>query len=84
MKVSFYVKLFIAFVIFAILLLGFSTFVFNHFYSFHSKKQKEELITQLISSKEEIFKNYILDLEKKVNFLKDIYALRKITILIMI
>ncbi|GGD44391.1 hypothetical protein GCM10012288_18390 [Malaciobacter pacificus] len=77
MKVSFYVKLFIAFVIFAILLLGFSTFVFNHFYSFHSKKQKQELITQLISSKEEIFKNYILDLEKKVNFLKDIYAFKK-------
>jgi PAS domain S-box-containing protein len=77
MKVSFYVKLFIAFVIFAILLLGFSTFVFNHFYSFHSKKQKQELITQLISNKEEVFKDYILDLEKKLNFLKDVYVFKK-------
>ena len=37
MRVSFYIKLFFAFIVFAILLLGFSSFAFNNFYEFHNK-----------------------------------------------
>ena len=66
MRVSFYIKLFVAFIIFAVLLLGFSTFAFNNFYSFHNEKKEKEIIENILNQQEEILKSYLKSYENKL------------------
>lgn len=66
MRVSFYIKLFIAFIIFAVLLLAFSTFAFNNFYSFHNEKKEKEIIENILNQQEEILKSYLKSYENKL------------------
>ncbi|MCB9096945.1 MAG: PAS domain S-box protein [Arcobacter sp.] len=71
MKVSFYIKLFIAFVIFAILLLGFSSFAFNNFYTFHNEKKHKEQNYNILNHQEDIFKTYLKNYDEKLWLLKN-------------
>lgn len=71
MKVSFYIKLFIAFVIFAILLLGFSSFAFNNFYTFHNEKKQKEQNYNILNHQEDIFKTYLKSYDEKLLLLKN-------------
>jgi len=70
MKVSFYIKLFIAFVIFAILLLGFSSFAFNNFYTFHNEKKQKEQNLNILNHQEDIFKRYLKNYDEKMLLIK--------------
>ena len=66
MRISFYIKIFIAFIVFAILLLGFSSFAFNNFYKYHNEKKEKENIERILSNQEDIFKNYIKNYDDKI------------------
>ena len=66
MRVSFYIKLFLAFIVFAILLLGFSSFAFNNFYEFHNQKKEKENIVNILKYQENNFKNYIKFFDEKL------------------
>ena len=71
MKVSFYIKLFIAFVIFAILLLAFSSFAFNNFYTYHNEKKQKEQNYNILNHQEDIFKTYLKSYDEKLLLLKN-------------
>ena len=66
MRVSFYIKLFFAFIVFAILLLGFSSFAFNNFYEFHNQKKDKENIVNILNYQENSFKNYVRFFDEKL------------------
>ena len=66
MRISFYIKLFLAFIVFAILLLGFSSFAFNNFYEFHNQKKEKENIVNILKYQENNFKNYIKFFDEKL------------------
>ena len=56
MKISFYIKLFIAFFIFAFLLLSFASFSFTTFYKFNNEKKEKENTLSILNHQEKIFK----------------------------
>lgn len=66
MRVSFYIKLFLAFIIFAILLLGFSSFAFNNFYEFDKQKKDKENIVNILNHQENSFKSYVKLFDEKL------------------
>lgn len=66
MRVSFYIKLFLAFIVFAILLLGFSSFAFNNFYEFHNQKKDKENIVNILNHQENSFKGYVKSFDEKL------------------
>ena len=66
MRVSFYIKLFFAFIVFAILLLGFSSFAFNNFYEFHNQKKDKENIVNILNYQENSFKSYVRFFDEKL------------------
>lgn len=66
MRVSFYIKLFLAFIVFAIILLGFSSFAFNNFYEFHNQKKDKENIVNILNYQENSFKNYVRFFDEKL------------------
>ena len=66
MRVSFYIKLFLAFIVFAILLLGFSSFAFNNFYEFHNQKKDKEYIVNILNHQENSFKSYVKLFDEKL------------------
>ena len=66
MRVSFYIKLFLAFIVFAILLLGFSSFAFNNFYEFHNQKKDKENIINILNYQENSFKSYVRFFDEKL------------------
>ena len=70
MKISFYIKIFMAFIVFAILLLGFSSFAFNNFYKFHNEKKDTETILNILNHQENIFKNYIKNYDEKISLVQ--------------
>jgi two-component system, sporulation sensor kinase A len=70
MKISFYIKIFIAFIVFAILLLGFSSFAFNNFYKFHNEKKDTESILNILNHQENIFKTYINNYDEKISLVQ--------------
>ena len=66
MRVSFYIKLFFAFIVFAILLLGFASFAFNNFYEFHNQKKDKENIINILNYQENSFKSYVRFFDEKL------------------
>lgn len=66
MRVSFYIKLFLAFIVFAILLLGFSSFAFNNFYKLHNQKKEKENIINILKHQENSFKSYVKSFDEKL------------------
>lgn len=66
MKIPFYIKLFIAFLVFAILLLGFATFSFTNFYKFNDGKKDKEDSLDILNYQERIFKNKIESYSDKI------------------
>ena len=66
MRVSFYIKLFFAFIVFAILLLGFASFAFNNFYEFHNQKKDKENIVNILNYQENSFKSYVRFFDEKL------------------
>ena len=66
MRVSFYIKLFFAFIVFAILLLGFSSFAFNNFYEFDKQKKDKENIVNILNHQENSFKSYVKLFDEKL------------------
>lgn len=56
MRISFYIKLFIAFFIFAFLLLGFASFSFTNFYKFNNAKKEKQSSLKVLNHQEKIFK----------------------------
>ena len=54
MKVSFYIKLFLAFIIFSILVLGFVSYLFDNFYTFYDDIKKCECCINCGNSVERI------------------------------
>ncbi|MDZ7818030.1 MAG: PAS domain S-box protein [Aliarcobacter sp.] len=70
MKISFYIKIFMAFIVFAILLLGFSSFAFNNFYKFHNEKKDAETILNILNHQENIFKTFIKNYDEKISLVQ--------------
>ena len=66
MRVSFYIKLFFAFIVFAILLLGFASFAFNNFYEFYNQKKDKENIVNILNYQENSFKSYVRFFDEKL------------------
>lgn len=66
MRISFYIKIFFAFVIFAILLLGFSSFAFNNFYEFHNEKKEKEHSLNILNHQKDIFNSFIKNYDEKL------------------
>ena len=66
MRISFYIKIFFAFVIFAILLLGFSSFTFNNFYEFHNEKKEKEHSLNILNHQKDIFNSFIKNYDEKL------------------
>ncbi len=66
MRISFYIKIFIAFIIFAVLLLGFSSFAFNNFYEFHSDKKEKEYVLNILEQEKNIFNSSIKNYDEKL------------------
>ncbi|MDY3203442.1 MAG: PAS domain S-box protein [Arcobacter sp.] len=66
MRISFYIKIFFAFVIFAILLLGFSSFAFNNFYEFHNEKKEKEHSLNILNYQKDIFNSFIKNYDEKL------------------
>ncbi|MGE3298803.1 MAG: PAS domain S-box protein [Arcobacter sp.] len=66
MRISFYIKIFFAFVIFAILLLGFSSFAFNNFYEFHNEKNEKEHSLNILNHQKDIFNSFIKNYDEKL------------------
>jgi PAS domain S-box-containing protein len=71
MKFSFYIKIFIAFIVFAFLLLGFSSFAFNNFYEFHNEKKEKEYILNTLAHQEYNFTSFIENYDEKVLLVKN-------------
>ena len=66
MRISFYIKLFVAFIIFAILLLSFASFAFNNFYKSHNQKKEINDITNILKYQEDSFRNYVKSFDEKI------------------
>ncbi|MBP9490023.1 MAG: PAS domain-containing sensor histidine kinase [Aliarcobacter sp.] len=77
MRISFYIKLFVAFIIFAILLLGFASFAFNNFYKSHNQKKEISDITNILKYQEDSFKNYVKSFDEKLFLLGQNYFLEE-------
>lgn len=77
MRIPFYVKLFFAFIIFAVLLLGFASFAFNNFYKFNNEKKEKENIINILKHQEKSFKNNIKSFDEKIFLLSQKDFLKK-------
>ena len=66
MKVSFYVKLFLAFIIFSILILAFVSYLFDNFYSFYDDKQDKQISQNVLKQQEDKFLSYLKKYDEKL------------------
>ncbi|MFY4763199.1 PAS domain S-box protein [Aliarcobacter butzleri] len=72
MKVSFYIKLFLAFIIFSILVLGFVSYLFDNFYSFYDDKQDKQLSENVLKQQEDKFLSYLKKYDEKLLLIQSI------------
>jgi two-component system, sporulation sensor kinase A len=77
MRIPFYVKLFFAFIVFALLLLSFASFAFNNFYKFNNEKKEKENIINILKHQEKSFKNNIKSFDEKIFLLSQKDFLKK-------
>jgi PAS domain S-box-containing protein len=66
MKVPFFIKIFIAFLLFASILLGFSAYIFQSFYANDFQKKQFEQIEQTLNNKQHYLKQYLNTLNEQL------------------
>ena len=66
MRVSFYIKLFIAFILFSFILLMLFTFLFKNFYEVDTAKKEMQAVTHSLDMKQKILENYVNDKNKQI------------------
>lgn len=66
MKVSFYIKLFLAFIIFTILILSFISYSFKNLYRFYNEKQDNQTIQNILKQQEDKFLEYLKKYDDKL------------------
>ena len=72
MKVSFYVKLFLAFIIFSILILGFVSYLFDNFYNLYDDKQDKQISQSVLKQQEDKFLSYLKKYDEKLLLIQSI------------
>lgn len=72
MKVSFYVKLFLAFIIFSILILGFVSYLFDNFYAIYDDKQDKQISQNVLKQQEDKFLSYLKKYDEKLLLIQSI------------
>ncbi|QKF76627.1 PAS domain-containing sensor histidine kinase [Arcobacter defluvii] len=77
MKISFYIKLFLAFIVFAVLLLGFSSFAFNNFYKYHNEKKDKKETIDILNQEEKFFNYYLESYDEKIALMQSNIAKAK-------
>ncbi|BAK72437.1 MAG: PAS domain S-box protein [Arcobacter sp.] len=77
MKISFYIKLFLAFIVFAVLLLGFSSFAFNNFYKYHNEKKDKKETINILNQEEKFFNYYLESYDEKIALMQSNIAKAK-------
>ncbi|WP_252981587.1 hypothetical protein [Aliarcobacter butzleri] len=72
MKVSFYIKLFLAFIIFSILILGFVSYLFDNFYNLYDDKQDKQISQNVLKQQEDKFLSYLKKYDEKLLLIQSI------------
>lgn len=71
MRLSFYTKLLFTFIFFAVFVLAFSSYLFAYFYKEHHKTKEIKSIEILFNYQEKKVKNYLLDIENRLNSINE-------------
>ena len=66
MRVSFYIKLFFAFIVFAILSPSLKALYFLYLYEYYNQKKDKENIVNILNYQENSFKNYVRFFDEKL------------------
>ncbi|MCT7908353.1 PAS domain-containing sensor histidine kinase [Arcobacter lacus] len=72
MRVSFYIKLFLAFILFATLILGFISYLFNNFYTIYDNKQDSQISQNILNQQEDKFLSYLKKYNEKLLLIESI------------
>lgn len=66
MKVSFYIKLFLAFILFSFILLTLFTLLFKNFYEVDVTKKEIQTVTNSLNHKQKILENYVAHINNQI------------------
>jgi two-component system, sporulation sensor kinase A len=66
MKISFYIKLFLAFILFSFILLTLFTLLFKNFYEVDVTKKEIQTVTHSLNNKQKILENYVAHINNQI------------------